>query len=619
MEKYRATHNEIDEEQPPKTKDERNVENNVNTLRNAADVAIASGEAHAVAIGQAVKGADKLTGGKSTEFLGKTVNQLGKSKLSGMHTIQKASNFLAESGLGDKIGKVASIVGSKNGGGNPTDVAKNVGVGKGNAGINASIPGNNNSSKSSNVGTDSGSKSISEKGLNLGNTSSLMGGMSFAKIKIIAACIPFFLILFLIIGIVGQKDYQNLAVTNLTVISESTAGGVNCTNEEIEEMILYVGGKTVGDIANSVSTNNVNYISNTNGYDYFKNSVIPLIEEKITSFDNVVVVLSFDVYDLAYFDSYLSDYRDLVNDHSSINFYVMSLNPVDDVLASSVVTNDFIIDYNNRIKSEFTNIYLDTNSFVGTSFITGDGISYDQSTNQNIHNYIINKISDSGSIVCTGGSIETIVDSQYRGGRAQVLSGGNTILSFMGQEAVDKWNSDIKYDVRNAGIGNGLAPAIAVYGLIQGALNNNFVIPYYWGGGHDKLDGVDSSWGNLETITVTGNQLQTIGSTFPKGIDSLGLITWALNNGGCSSYTYRSGEELKKLGTQIEQIEATPGDIIVKDDNNAMMVLRNDGSKVIVAESNINYGVIFNEYYYSILGDYYIMRMTNYYDNNCNG
>ena len=50
---------------------ERANQNNANNIRNAADVAIATKNPYAVAAGAAVKAADKITGGKSTEALGK--------------------------------------------------------------------------------------------------------------------------------------------------------------------------------------------------------------------------------------------------------------------------------------------------------------------------------------------------------------------------------------------------------------------------------------------------------------------------------------------------------------------------------------------------------------------
>ena len=60
------------------SQDERNIKNNAKNIDNAADVAMASNFAPAVAVGAAIKGADKLTGGKSTEALGKAMNKANK-------------------------------------------------------------------------------------------------------------------------------------------------------------------------------------------------------------------------------------------------------------------------------------------------------------------------------------------------------------------------------------------------------------------------------------------------------------------------------------------------------------------------------------------------------------
>ena len=50
---------------------QRNVTNNANAVRTAANVASKTANPYAKAIGTGVKVADKLTGGKSSEMLGK--------------------------------------------------------------------------------------------------------------------------------------------------------------------------------------------------------------------------------------------------------------------------------------------------------------------------------------------------------------------------------------------------------------------------------------------------------------------------------------------------------------------------------------------------------------------
>ena len=82
--------------------------NNAKNIRNAADVAIASKNPYAMAAGAAVKGADKLTGGRSTEALGKGMTKANQMAPGGKR-IQNASNNLSESGASDKIGQAAAM------------------------------------------------------------------------------------------------------------------------------------------------------------------------------------------------------------------------------------------------------------------------------------------------------------------------------------------------------------------------------------------------------------------------------------------------------------------------------------------------------------------------------
>ena len=91
-----------------KAEDERSTQNNANNIRNAADVAIASKNPYAMAAGAAIKAADKITGGKSTEALGKGMTKANKMAPGGKK-IQNASNKLNESGASDKIGTAARM------------------------------------------------------------------------------------------------------------------------------------------------------------------------------------------------------------------------------------------------------------------------------------------------------------------------------------------------------------------------------------------------------------------------------------------------------------------------------------------------------------------------------
>ena len=92
---------------------QRNDQNNANNVKNAANVAMASKVPHAVAAGAAVKAADKLTGGKASEAIGKMVTTANKV-MPGGKKLQQGSNRLSESGLSNLAGRAAGIKAGEN-------------------------------------------------------------------------------------------------------------------------------------------------------------------------------------------------------------------------------------------------------------------------------------------------------------------------------------------------------------------------------------------------------------------------------------------------------------------------------------------------------------------------
>lgn len=87
---------------------DRANENNAQNVKNAADIAIASKNPYAVAAGKAVKAADKLTGGKSSEALGKGLTK-ATNKMPAGKSMQDMLNKANESGLSDKLGQAARV------------------------------------------------------------------------------------------------------------------------------------------------------------------------------------------------------------------------------------------------------------------------------------------------------------------------------------------------------------------------------------------------------------------------------------------------------------------------------------------------------------------------------
>lgn len=95
-----------------KLKNQQNAESNANAIMTAAEIASKTDNPYAKAIGEGVKAADKLTGGKSTELMGKTMNAYNKRNGLQGKVMQKAANKLNESGTTDRIRAAASKMNS---------------------------------------------------------------------------------------------------------------------------------------------------------------------------------------------------------------------------------------------------------------------------------------------------------------------------------------------------------------------------------------------------------------------------------------------------------------------------------------------------------------------------
>ena len=161
---------------------------------------------------------------------------------------------------------------------------------------------------------------------------------------------------------------------------------------------------------------------------------------------------------------------------------------------------------------------------------------------------------------------------------------------------------------------------MAAYGLVQGALNEGFVIPYFWGGGHGNIsDGINGSWGAGVAISASGSSAQPAGSLQPSGLDCSGFVSWALKNAGCTNFSPIVADSFKSLGPSIDASKATVGDIAASS-THVMIILNNTGSELIVAEAKgARYGIVFSKFDYSHFGKYKVVSMSDYYSKNCNG
>ena len=240
--------------------------NNANTIRNAADVAIATKNPYGVAAGVAVKGADALTDGKASEALGKAMTKANQYTPGG-NQVQNLSNNLSESGLGDKIGQAAAMknqIDARNGGGQGSLPSSNVQNTPEVSNVtNADNP--TNDKKNNNDNEDSETKK------------SGLGGFvisTVVKVALVAILPLFFIILILFIviantvGLVG--DYEDAFGISHTVGEET--GGFYFTPANEEQQKFY---DRVNDVKTEFQANGkdldplkvvaIYHVLNTNG------------------------------------------------------------------------------------------------------------------------------------------------------------------------------------------------------------------------------------------------------------------------------------------------------------------------------------------------------------------
>lgn len=178
--------NEVSE---TKSKNQRNAENNAKAVRAAADIAAQTDHPIAKGIGMGVQIADKWSGGKASEKLGKQLNTI--NKLDGLRgrMLQRKLNKMGENGTTDRIRQVANANQNFNNGSSPK--------------INKA--GGTTSSKTMSSVKDSNDSQSSDSG-----TATFSGSFKVVKYGLIAlACA--FPIIFCCLFISSSQIYLNTA------------------------------------------------------------------------------------------------------------------------------------------------------------------------------------------------------------------------------------------------------------------------------------------------------------------------------------------------------------------------------------------------------------------------
>lgn len=580
-ETYKAKSNGLtpeENEQIQKSEDERSTENNANNLRNAANVAMQTKIPHAVAAGAIVKGADKLTGGKSSEAAGKIITKINKRIPMGKQ-IQETSNELNESGISDAIGAATSI-----------DKTEQV-------------------QKASSVASAASNAANSKKDGNFSPFPKNKIKNKYLIISIASSCIFFFFIPILLI-LIGPNAGAMLDLT-----SKGGDVGYNNTNynasaytaAEAENLLIYMGDSRIVGMMSSITNKSITYIAQSGaGYSWLVDSAIPELANKIEG--KKFIVLAFGVNDLGNAANYLTKYQELKDTYPNVNIYIMSVNPVDEAKEAEngyTVTNESIENFNETMKNSFGENYIDVYAQIKDNFETEDGVHYTTETYKKIHEIVINYILSKNKIA------GATSDYGYPANTESTELKGTSLVEAIGEDGVTELENKIKTAV--GGGCSGASVARAAIALIDGLHAKGFHLPYYYGGGHvSKNPIVDRQWGaNIGASTQKPN-----GSyDYYKGLDCSGFVMWAMHAANITGAYDASG--YLSLGEHIPFSKLSPGDVIANT-GHVILVLENTGSELKTAESTGG-GVQYKTYGYDKASYYTGISMSEYYANHCGG
>lgn len=142
---------------------------------------------------------------------------------------------------------------------------------------------------------------------------------------------------------------------------------------------------------------------------WFENEALIKLKEKLDNMDKNYkyhVVINMGVNDLndreeaiKHADEYFSLFYDLVSKYKSVNFYILSVNPINDKIINRFFrpqyrTTSKVLSFNSEIVRKIDHTYfknlLYCDSYNSIEFGIPDGLHYNKSTDQAILNYIVN-------------------------------------------------------------------------------------------------------------------------------------------------------------------------------------------------------------------------------------
>ena len=131
------------------------------------------------------------------------------------------------------------------------------------------------------------------------------------------------------------------------------------------------------------------------GHSWLESTAIPQLKKQLKNKKGEVVIFGLGVNDLYKVDKYINTYKAFIKEYPNVSFIFMSVNPVDDSKSSNCKNKD-IENFNKKLQSNFSKMYLDTysqikNQVTGSS-TDGMGVHYNKQLNKAIYDMVNNKV-----------------------------------------------------------------------------------------------------------------------------------------------------------------------------------------------------------------------------------
>lgn len=175
-----------------------------------------------------------------------------------------------------------------------------------------------------------------------------------------------------------------------------------------EHRIIFVGdSRTVGcrdAMKRAKRSDDCIYVGEVGmGCTWFTDEGIGLMADAIAEHEGCPVVLNLGVNDPDQIDQYLSAYHSAIGQFPDTDFYILSVNPVDEqVMVDDGLIEDSVLQLinnyqiallNHALREEFPDRYIDSAAYlIKNGYTTVDGLHYSTGTYLEIHDYAVKEI-----------------------------------------------------------------------------------------------------------------------------------------------------------------------------------------------------------------------------------